>query len=235
VRGTLDWQIGVDELLVAALAMTLADSTGSQQQRVFLEGHGRESDEAALDVTRTIGWFTSLYPVLIEVGDRVEPASVARRVRDQLRRVSSAGREYGILRYLHPDLEVRQMLTLADRDHVVFNYLGRITTDEAEGDFALAGPVELSRPEGAMPPFGDEVSAVLDSGRLVVTWTSASRDASAVSDAVDRLLGHLESMVDGLAAGSTANTADGEFPLANLDSPGLDKLAAVLRAGDDNQ
>ena len=150
-----DAGLGVDEVLVAALTSALSASLHTDRVRVFLEGHGRESDSASMDVTRTMGWFTSLYPVIVEIPASSDLAAVTEAIRDGLRSTSQSGRDYGVLRYLHPDEGVRSRIALDHREHVVLNYLGRVTHAGAEEtELVLAGPIELDRPRDANRIFG---------------------------------------------------------------------------------
>ncbi|WP_296188800.1 non-ribosomal peptide synthase/polyketide synthase [Pseudomonas sp. UBA1879] len=123
----------VDEILLAALAQALGRWTGQCEHLVALEGHGREALSEGLDVGRTVGWFTSLFPV------RVEAASDIRRTVDQVRAVvrglPDKGVGFGLLRYLGSE-SVRQRLAALPEPKVVFNYLGQFDQDLGDGRFA---------------------------------------------------------------------------------------------------
>src|SRR5205814_631230 len=99
----------IQELLLVALLQTLARWMGTQQIRLDLEGHGREELGAeVLDVSRTEGWFTSLYPVLFTLPQEAgsDPSGQAqwiKTIKEQLRSVPHKGIEYGLLRYLNED------------------------------------------------------------------------------------------------------------------------------------
>ncbi|MET7421076.1 amino acid adenylation domain-containing protein [Dactylosporangium sp. NPDC005555] len=113
---------GVQDVLLAGLATALQGRLGSV--RIGLEGHGREEQLVpGADLTGTVGWFTSEYPVRLTPGD--DPAQSVKHVKEQLRTVPNNGIGYGLLR---PDGPRRQ-------PQVLFNYLGRFgagddTTDE---------------------------------------------------------------------------------------------------------
>jgi len=219
--------LGVDELLVAALASALSSSLHADRVRVFLEGHGRESDSASMDVTRTMGWFTSLYPVVVEVPASSDLTVVAGALLDDLRSVSQSGRDYGVLRYLHPDEGLRSSIALDHRGHVVFNYLGRVTHAGAEeSELVLAGPIELDRPRGSNRIFGAEVTAYIDGDALTIEWSTdgatSERLEAVVSHIVDQLRAFIEDGAD----------APDSFALAGLDEHGMSKLASMLESTD---
>jgi microcystin synthetase protein McyA len=91
-----------------------------------LEGHGREELVATLDVSRTAGWFTSLYPVAVEIEAGSGPGEQLQRVKEQLRAVPQRGLSYGVLRYLSADAELRSGLGRLPTPEVSFNYLGQL-------------------------------------------------------------------------------------------------------------
>src|SRR5262249_50747976 len=99
----------INDVLLAGLARVLADWTGSARVLVALEGHGGGEVAAELDVSRTVGWFTSLYPVLLDAGV-TNPGRLLRSVKEQLRAVPQRGLGYGLLRYLGGDPDLSRAL-----------------------------------------------------------------------------------------------------------------------------
>jgi amino acid adenylation domain-containing protein/non-ribosomal peptide synthase protein (TIGR01720 family) len=136
---------GVNDVLLTALALAVAarraetGRPGGSAVRIELEGHGREQIADGVDLSRTVGWFTSLYPV------RLDPGPVARhearsfggplidralkRVKEQLREIPDHGIGYGLLRYLNP--RTGPLLAGVPAAQIGFNYLGRISAAEA--------------------------------------------------------------------------------------------------------
>ena len=130
---------GVNDVLLAGLAVAVAawrDRRGQPGTSVLVdvEGHGREPGEAGpdVDLSRTVGWFTSIYPVRLDSGTVAlaevvagGPAAgeVVRRVKEQVRAVPGDGLGYGLLRYLNP--ETGPVLAGLPVPQIGFNYLGR--------------------------------------------------------------------------------------------------------------
>ncbi|HSK79411.1 MAG TPA: amino acid adenylation domain-containing protein, partial [Thermoanaerobaculia bacterium] len=107
----------IDDALLSALVRAVWDGTGSPRLRVDLEGHGREpiaGDVDDLDVSRTVGWFTSLYPVVLEAGD-AGPGEALVSAKECLRAVPGRGIGYGLLRH--------RLLPEAPAAEISFNYL----------------------------------------------------------------------------------------------------------------
>jgi hypothetical protein len=113
----------INDVLLTALARSFARWTGATSLLVDLEGHGREHPFADVDVTRTVGWFTTLFPVRLELeGAAAEGASLC-AVKEQLRAAGDGGFGYGLLRYMSGGRGAA--LDAAPRAEVCFNYLGQ--------------------------------------------------------------------------------------------------------------
>uniref|UniRef100_UPI0039089FD9 amino acid adenylation domain-containing protein n=1 Tax=Mycolicibacterium celeriflavum TaxID=1249101 RepID=UPI0039089FD9 len=127
---------GVQDILLVAFGLAVAELTGTRVPiSIDVEGHGRDEDLADVDLTRTVGWFTSKYPVSLAVGGldwtRVTKGEAAlgaviKGAKEQLRALPD-GLTYGLLRYLNTDIE------LAGSDPAIgFNYLGRMGAASAQ-------------------------------------------------------------------------------------------------------
>ncbi|GAA2398793.1 hypothetical protein GCM10010420_26300 [Streptomyces glaucosporus] len=141
----------VNEVLLTGLALALADrgrreADGGSRVLVELEGHGREeiADAAGpVDLSRTVGWFTSVFPVGLEMGD-VDWTEVwnggrscgtaLREVKETLRSLPDHGFGHGLLRHLNP--QTATVLARRPVPQVGFNYLGRFTTGSG-GDWSM--------------------------------------------------------------------------------------------------
>ncbi|HEY4592137.1 MAG TPA: thioesterase domain-containing protein, partial [Thermoanaerobaculia bacterium] len=156
----------IDEALLSALARALAGWTGSPRLRVDLEGHGREPLFDDLDVSRTVGWFTSLYPVVLE-GGGAGPGEALVSAGETLRAVPGRGIGYGLLGLLETEPAAE----------ILFNYLGQADSASAEGSLfrastASAGPTRSPRAQRTHPL---EIAGIVAGGRLRITLTYGSR------------------------------------------------------------
>ncbi|MFC4159110.1 amino acid adenylation domain-containing protein [Chitinimonas lacunae] len=118
--GHTAYQTQGDELLLAAWLRTLAQIQYHPVCRIALEGHGREPLFDDLDLSRSVGWFTAMYPLCVQV-DAEQWSLCVRQVKEALRGVPDRGLGYGVLRYLHGDAE----LAHGPVAETSFNYLGR--------------------------------------------------------------------------------------------------------------
>nr|WP_314464357.1 non-ribosomal peptide synthetase [uncultured Clostridium sp.] len=126
------FQTNIDDILITALSKTIKKLTGSNQIKLDLESHGREIPIESLDVSRTIGWFTSIYPVVINIEDDLSMGEEIITVKEHLRKVPQKGIGYGILKYLNEDVEFENERI----SPILFNYLGEFHQSEGKGGFS---------------------------------------------------------------------------------------------------
>ncbi|MGO3244265.1 MAG: amino acid adenylation domain-containing protein, partial [Halomonas sp.] len=113
----------INDLLLVALGRALCAWSGHERILIDLEGHGREDLYKDIDLSRTVGWFTSLYPVVLNpLG---EHGAAIKRVKEMLRGIPSNGLGYGVLKYLGSEDESRVISALPQAS-IVFNYLGQL-------------------------------------------------------------------------------------------------------------
>src|SRR6202035_5272515 len=162
----------IDEVLLAALARASAARSGGRGLLVDLEGHGREDLGAGLDLSRTVGWFTAIYPVWLEVADPTDPGACLREVKERLRKVPDRGVGYGLLRYLRGAAAAADLAALPQPE-IAFNSLGQL--DQA---LPVGAPfVPASEPRGAeqspraVRSHRLEINAHVAGGMFRATWT----------------------------------------------------------------
>jgi non-ribosomal peptide synthase protein (TIGR01720 family) len=244
----------INDVLLAALAVAVAAwrrGRGSQPDGsvlVALEGHGREPMADGIDLARTVGWFTSLYPVVLDVGPIDLDEGLAggaamgvalKRVKEQLRAIPGRGLGYGLLRYLHPEARVR--LAGRPEPQLGFNYLGRFAAG-ADGDWAptgagtgLGGGADPAMPLAHLV----EVNALTVDGPqgpcLSATWTWAGarldeREVRALAEAWRRAMEALARHVERPGAGGHTPS---DFPLVTLSQEQMEQLEASCPALED--
>ncbi|WP_312877594.1 non-ribosomal peptide synthetase [Lentzea indica] len=158
----------INDVLLAALAWSLSRWTGHRTVSVDLEGHGREEVIDGVDVSRTVGWFTTVFPVAIEVPDVPGWRELVKSVRRQLRAVPGNGFGFGALRHLGGHLPAGQ------EPQVAFNYLGQWDGTSGEPGSGLYRAVHGSIGQDADPADRGshllEIVGSVESGRLGFTW-----------------------------------------------------------------
>ncbi len=230
-RALLDWattahHATVEELLVAAFVSAIVRTIGGTAALLALEHHGRDAVDG-LDVSRTTGWFTSLFPVAVDVADAEDIAATVRAVRERLREVPGGGAGFGILRYLG-DEETRLAMARLPVPRISFNYLGRIG-DELGGSGTIrwrrapSGPL---RDSGQKRAFDLDVELSVFSARLRIDIIASHGFLSARQ--LEALLAGFVETVRGMAKSPApslgARPAEARFPLVGLDDRTLSNL-----------
>ncbi|WP_130932190.1 non-ribosomal peptide synthetase [Pseudomonas sp. Sample_24] len=227
----------VNDLLLTALARVLCSWSGHASALIQLEGHGRETLFDEIDLTRTVGWFTSAYPLRLTPSNIEEAAGQGasiKAIKEQLRAVPHKGLGYGVLRYLADDQSRRSMAALPVAP-VTFNYLGQF--DQSFGVDALFHPLDetIGAAHDANAPLPNELSVdgQVYGGELVLRWTfSADRhDPQTIGDLADAYLGELRSLIEHCLRDDVGGLTPSDFPLARLNQTQLDALpvpAAVI-------
>jgi len=217
----------VNDLLLAALARAFAAWTGERTLLVDLEGHGREEIFPGVDLSRTVGWFTTAFPVALALPDGGGPREAILAVKEALRAVPGRGLGYGLLRYLAGP-QTGELLAALPAPQVSFNYLGQL--DGAGGEdspFAFA-PETVRGIEGeavaGRPLFA--VDALVLDGRLRVSWTyDPGRHLPATAGRLaDGFLDELVALVAHCLSPEAGGFTPSDFPLARLDQAALDRL-----------
>ena len=128
----------INDILLTALGLSIKEWTGVNQVLLNLEGHGREQILEGIDINRTVGWFTSMYPVILDLKKTEDLSYVIKSVKESLRRIPNRGIGYGILKYLTPK-EKRPGLAFAQKPEISFNYLGEFGQEDGQaGDIQIA-------------------------------------------------------------------------------------------------
>ncbi|MDV3058204.1 non-ribosomal peptide synthetase [Pseudomonas paracarnis] len=224
----------VNDLLLTALARVLCRWSGQASALIQLEGHGRETLFDDIDLTRSVGWFTSAYP--LRLTPQAEQGDSIKAIKEQLRGVPHKGLGYGVLRYLADDLCKQSMAALPSAQ-VTFNYLGQF--DQSFGADALFHPLEESAGQAHDPdaPLPNELS--IDSqvygGELVLRWTFSRErhDQQVIRDLAEAYLGELHSLIAHCLQDDAGGLTPSDFPLARLTQVQLDALPVPASAIED--
>nr|MDQ2695464.1 condensation domain-containing protein [Pseudomonadota bacterium] len=217
----------VPELLLAALTLTLSEWSGQDGLALEMESHGREALFPELDLSRTVGWFTTLTPVRLTLPQGRDPAGCIKAVKEQLRALPEHGLGYGVLRYL-----AAPALDPTARAGVLFNYLGRLDGPQERGLLAISPepwPADKA-PANARSHELEIVPGVLD-GRLQVEWRfSAARCARTTQQRLlDDFLARLRALIRHCLTPAAGGFTPTDFPLAKgLDQQTLDKVLNKL-------
>ncbi|MFS1514462.1 amino acid adenylation domain-containing protein [Chengkuizengella sp. SCS-71B] len=118
----------MNDILLCALGLAMKKWTGENQFVISLEGHGREEIVKGINIGRTIGWFTSIYPVQLNMEHSTNLSNQIKHLKEELRQIPNKGIGYGMMKYLTSD-DTKAKITLGIDPEISFNYLGQFDTD----------------------------------------------------------------------------------------------------------
>jgi len=132
------YQTQMNDILLTAFGLVLRAWDGQAQHVIALEGHGREEIIEGIDLTRTIGWFTTLFPFVLNTPADEGVSYLVRQTKEQLRQVPHKGIGYGLWKYWQS-----QESSTKSHPEISFNYLGELPANQANDataySFGLAG------------------------------------------------------------------------------------------------
>jgi amino acid adenylation domain-containing protein/non-ribosomal peptide synthase protein (TIGR01720 family) len=159
----------INEVLLTALVLANARWKGSRKMSVALEGHGREPLFDDIDTSRTIGWFTTLYPIVLDLQNSITPSDSLKTIKESMRKIPNNGIGYGIIKYFSKKVSKSDLPHLPE---ISFNYLGQFNQIIGkQGDFNVAKENKgRERAENNLRPFViDIVGSIFDS-KLQMSW-----------------------------------------------------------------
>ncbi|WP_298510518.1 non-ribosomal peptide synthetase [uncultured Kordia sp.] len=122
----------INDFLLTALGRSIHELWGKEEMLISLEGHGRE-ELGDIDINRTIGWFTSEFPVLLKVSNEEDLLDTLIWTKEHLRKIPNKGIGYGLLAYVGEDKLVDRV-----RPQIGFNYLGDFDNDLSGKSFRVS-------------------------------------------------------------------------------------------------
>jgi amino acid adenylation domain-containing protein/non-ribosomal peptide synthase protein (TIGR01720 family) len=222
----------INDVLLTALVRAFARWTGSRSLLVALEGHGREEIFPDVDLTRTVGWFTTLFPVLLDPGGSPDPGAMLMAVKEALRRIPNRGIGYGLLRYLG-DEPIAAALRALPEPEVSFNYLGQL--DQA---VPAGAPFQGARestggdqsPQGARR-YAIDVVARVAGGRMQVgfTYSEHLHDRATIEVVAQAFLEALRVLIEHATSAGAGGYTPSDFGAVSLSTAALDSVVAKLK------
>ena len=219
----------INEVLLSALAVALGEWTGQATVLVDMEGHGREPISDQVDVSRTVGWFTTIYPVLLQVRGRLsEVAEVVKQVKEQVRSIPEQGLGYGMLRYLGAESEAKSRLRALPQAEVVFNYTGQFDQALSESGLFRVGQEERGEGRSAANQRAHllEVTGGVAGGQLQLTWSYSEEvhTRETVERVAADFIAALRQLIQQCQWGEGVGFTPSDFPEARLSQKDLDKF-----------
>ena len=230
------FNVRIDEVLLAAAASALVEWSGQQGGVLIdLEGHGREELFEEVDLSRTVGWFTSQYPVLLTPPKGPSAgAELLKAVKEQLRRIPDHGIGYGLLRYLSSS-QRDSFQGVADAA-VSFNYLGQLDRVLREDSLFSVAPESVGWIRGEQEKRSHilEISGSVSGERLAMRWRFSRNlhRESSIAGVAERFKSRLQELLQGSQSSQAEAYTPSDFSKARVNQKDLDKLLSRLKKAD---
>ncbi|BAZ09548.1 amino acid adenylation domain-containing protein [Calothrix sp. NIES-4071] len=220
----------INDVLLTALVQSFAQWTPERSLVVDLEGHGREDLFEDVDLSRTVGWFTTLFPVRLQLEEVNHPGEPLKLVKEQLRRIPNRGIGYGVLRYLNQNPAIRRKLEMLPQAEVSFNYLGQFDQVLEASDVLVVKEFKAEQSLLNRRSHLLGVSGLIRASKLEMTWAysekvhkrdTIERIASGFIEALKTLIVHCQSQ-------ESQGYTPSDFSAAKLNQKQLDKFLSKI-------
>ncbi|MEH2238171.1 amino acid adenylation domain-containing protein, partial [Nostoc sp.] len=231
INGAYNTQI--NDILLSALAKVLAEWTGNSTSLIDLEGHGREDLFEDVDLSRTVGWFTSLFPVLLKIPEIKQPAEVIKSIKEQLRAIPKKGIGYGILKYLCEDATIQEQIQKIPNPEISFIYLGQFDQVQAESaGFFVPGSMGTGG-EQSIKQYRDnllQVNGLVIEGEFQINWVYSSQvhSRATIENLADNYIQTIRNLIEHCQSYEAFGYTPSDFPEAQLNQEKIDELLALL-------
>ena len=227
------YQTQINDVLLTALVLVLNSWTNSHSVLFNLEGHGREDIIEGVDLSRTVGWFTTIFPVVLTL-EAIEDniGNALKSVKEQLRAIPNKGIGYGLLRYVNEDPQITAQLQTIPHAEISFNYLGQF--DQVLNTSSLMQLASESSGQSqsllAERPSLIDINAIITNERLHIDWMYSSNihQHKTIENIALEFVETLRSLIAHCLEPSNAGYTPTDFPLVTFNQQELDQILANL-------
>lgn len=227
------YQTQINDVLLTGLVQAFAEWTGSRSLLVDLEGHGREDLFEDVDLSRTVGWFTTLFPVHLQLENLTDLGEALKTIKEQLRRIPQRGIGYGILRYLND----KKLVAGPDQPQaeIRFNYLGQIDPG-FQASLGLSLGAESGGTERSLAgnrSYLLDINGLVVDGQLRLNWTysKAIHQRATIETLAEGCMEALRSLISHCQSSEAGGYTPSDFQKARVTQKDLDQLLSQINRG----
>jgi amino acid adenylation domain-containing protein/non-ribosomal peptide synthase protein (TIGR01720 family) len=217
----------INDVLLTALVQAFANWTGDKSLLIHVEGHGREDIFDDVYLSRTVGWFTSLFPVLLDIRETSSVGEALKAVKEQLRAIPNRGIGYGILRYNCENTAIKESLQIPQSE-VVFNYLGQFDQTLAESSLFKFATDSCGATRSLQNNRNEllEINSLVVDDQLQIDWTYSQtlHSRSTIAVLSEGFVDALRSLITHCTSPEAGGYTPSDFPLAKTNQQQLDDL-----------
>ncbi|AUT01014.1 non-ribosomal peptide synthetase [Nostoc sp. CENA543] len=222
----------INDVLLTALVLVVSKWIGSRSVLFNLEGHGREDIVDGVDLSRTVGWFTTIFPVLVELPATDKLADVLKSVKEQLRAIPNKGIGYGLLRYLSQDAEIASQLQAFPQAQISFNYLGQFDQQVNTSSWMQPASESAVKMHGLQNnrPYLLEIDSIIAGEQLRIEWTYSKNlhQHATIENLAQEFFQTLQQIIAHCASGENGGYTPSDFSLVRFNQLELDQTLALV-------
>ncbi len=223
----------INDILLTALAMAYESWSKEYRVLINLEGHGRESLFETADLSRTVGWFTTIFPVLLEIFNKDDIGETIKSIKESLRKIPDNGIGFGVLKYLSDDKDLKEKIHSLPQPEIIFNYLGQINESITAGsDWKLGSkPIILDQNKKDKRNHILEINILIVSNRVKMDFVFSKNihKRETIESIAKIYTDELKKIIDHCISQESSGFTPSDFSAAGLDQQELDKLIANLK------
>ncbi len=223
----------INDVLLTALVQSFFQLTGSRSLFIDLEGHGREDIWEDVDLSRTVGWFTTSFPVLLQMEETADLLENLRLIKEQLRSIPGNGIGYGLLRYLNETSGIVERLSTLPQPQINFNYLGQLDQIQQDSSFfsltSETSGIERD-PMGKRPHLLEIVGSVIG-GSLRLDWSYSKNifERTTIETLAEYFMQALHSLINRCQSTDLRKYTPSDFEEFQWDQDELDNIMDAIR------
>jgi non-ribosomal peptide synthase protein (TIGR01720 family) len=218
----------INDILLTALIRSYAGWTGKRSLTINMENHGRDLPIDGVDVSRTVGWFTSIYPCHLDLRKTVDPGDAIKNIKEQLRLIPNNGNKYGLLRFLLNDMDRVNQLKVFDDIGVTFNYLGQTDNlSKVESLFSIAAENKGNeRDENNLRESLIDITGIISGGKMRLSFSFSNNifNESTITEWAKLYIKELKDLIIHCLSVTERSFTSSDFNLSNLNDKKLEKV-----------
>lgn len=222
----------INDILLTALILSYYKWSAESRLIINLEGHGREEISESEDISRTVGWFTSIFPVVLELYNKDDIGESIKNAKENLRKIPYNGIGFGILKYLSSDEALKVKLMSIPDPGIIFNYLGQINDSIVTGsDWKLGSrSIVLDQNKKGLRRNFIEINSLITEEKLKINFTYSRNIHSkeTIESFADSYLNALKNIITHCTDSDNGGYTPSDFSAAGLNQQELDNLLANL-------
>ncbi len=223
----------IDDILLTTLILSFSQWSGKRSMFVNLEGHGRNPISDDIDLSRTVGWFTTIYPLYLDLKKSVSIEESVIIIKEQIREIPNDGLGYGLLRYLNSDKEIKKQLEVFDTIEITFNYLGQL--DNIINNKSLFEPASenkgLERASNNIRSSIIDISGSVFENKLRINFIYSKNlfNEESIAEWINIYENKLKDVISECTSDKVPSFTSSDFELSNLDNKKLNKVLSKLK------